>query len=461
MSHLTFVGPERGATDEAGEISEKLNMWRKKHSFGKFFFTPSKLSAPHPSWAARQQSAAHVVQLKTSFLDNGTVNKNVVVVLDCAEVKKKCTKEVYDQACALHRARASTAKGDIIDNSGFTQASIVSFFELCPLMTVIGDHTRTAIYEISQSKPHLTLFQRTRAKLLMVDSDKHPDDLEFLISLGNRDNVTANLQREMKFADFVLQLRRQLECRNQLGEKADFKVISEIKKNRAFAWGLPLASVGQIYQIAKVSNRTEWELHYRLLTGAVEPMKGSKGLRKKDGEMIGANVATSAQYSTSLGNLSDAERIAVLTAVVEGNLDCGGCKVECDRLKAKNYVREEILKMANFVKKTKKGGKNFLAPMYPNWRELERQVPLCTEPTFVDGWVNWVVQNKKKAKDASKGEKKKELGTQEEFKRRVSELVTDSLATQVSELSLIHTPQLRMSKLNLIRTLSLACQSFA
>jgi hypothetical protein len=34
-------------------------------------------------------------------------------------------------------------------------------------------------------------------------------------------------------------------------------------------------------------------------------MKGSKGLRKKDGEMIGANVATSAQYSTSLArNLS-------------------------------------------------------------------------------------------------------------------------------------------------------------
>ena len=124
MSHLTFVGPERGATDEAGEISEKLNMWRKKHSFGKFFFTPSKLLAPHPSWAARQQSAAHVKQLKTSFLDNGTVNKNVVVVLDCAEVKKKCSKEVYDQACALHRARASTEKGDIIDNSGYTPASI-------------------------------------------------------------------------------------------------------------------------------------------------------------------------------------------------------------------------------------------------------------------------------------------------------------------------------------------------
>ena len=99
--------------------------------------------------------------------------------------------------------------------------------------------------------------------------------------------------------------------------------------------------------------------------------------------------------------------------------------------------------------------------MYPNWRELERQVPLCTEPTFVDGWVNWVIQNKKKAKDASKGDKKKELGTQEEFKRRVTELVTDSLATQVSELSLIRTRQLRMSKLNLIRTLSLACQSFA
>ena len=83
--------------------------------------------------------------------------------------------------------------------------------------------------------------------------------------------------------------------------------------------------------------------------------------------------------------------------------------------------------------------------------------------TYVRGrqWVNWVVQNKKKAKDASKGEKKKELGTQEEFKRRVSELVTDSLATQVSELSLIRTRQLPMSKLNLIRTLSLAFQSFA
>jgi alpha-L-arabinofuranosidase len=105
--------------------------------------------------------------------------------------------------------------------------------------------------------------------------------------------------------------------------------------------------------------------------------------------------------------------------------------VECDRLKAKNYVREEILKMANFVKKSKKGGKNFLSPMYPSWKELERQVPLCTEPTFVDGWVNWVVQNKKKAKDASKGDKKKDLGTQEDFKRRVTELVTDNLATQV------------------------------
>ena len=102
-----------------------------------------------------------------------------------------------------------------------------------------------------------------------------------------------------------------------------------------------------------------------------------------------------------------------------------------------------------------------MSPTFPSWKELERQVPLCTEPTFVDGWVNWVVQNKKKAKDASKGEKKKELGTQEEFKRRVSELVTDSLATQVRELSLIRTRQLRLSKLNLIRTLSLASQSFA
>ena len=382
---------------------------------------------PDESWGARKQDSAHVTTLKNSFLESCTVNKNVVVVLDCAAVRRKCSPEIAALISTLMRNRLQGLTKDDsfaeVEFDDFAKTS-VQFLELCPLMAVTGDHTRSAILSLSGSHPHLDLFKRTSAKVLIVDTEKYPKDVEMLHFLGNVDNVRAGTQKKMGFGDLVLQLRRTLEARNQLGDNVDWKVIQEIKELRSVSWGMPGPSVGQIYQIAKVANPTEWALHERLLTGNVQPMRGSKATRMKGGKQIGANVASSAQYSTGLGGLAEEDRIRVLSEVVDGIRDCAGCNNECHRLKARNYVREEILKLANFVRMGRK--KEQRAP-FATWMDLQEDVPLCAEPTFVDGWILWAMNNKKK-KD---GSKKRDLGSQEEFKNRVTELVTSRLLTQV------------------------------
>ena len=242
--------------------------------------------------------------------------------------------------------------------------------------------------------------------------------------MGHRDNLIEGLQLKPTFADYVLQLRRQLVHAGQIGD-VNPQVCFDLKKQLEFSWGIPYASVGQIYQIAKVANEVEWSLHEQLLRGDVKPMQGSKASRKRGDKTVPANQATSANYSVGLGNLSQEDRINVLSRLRNGEIDCAGCKVECDRLKAMHHVREEILKLANFVKK---GNRKTSEVPFPSWAVLKDKVPRCATSAFVDTWVNLVIRTKGKvvvSGERTTAEKKPQLDTNEAFKKAVTDIVSD------------------------------------
>ena len=373
------------------------------------------MKSPDPTWAARELNARHVQELVESFLREGTVNKNVVGVLDIDKLRGGDPK-ILARAQKLLRSRLANAKDDALDETFADNRDKQKIFEACGLATMIGDHTRTAIIHISESHKHLSLFQETRCKVYVVDT-ANDVDLRMLSAWGNRDNIIAGQQLKPTFADYVLQLRRRLEHMKQLGEVTP-EALNRLKKSFVFAWNIPLASVGQYYQIAKVTHPVEWALHEQLLRGDVQPMMGAKASRKKDGQTVPSNQATSAGYSTGLGNLSQEDRINVLTRLRNGELDCQGCRTECDRLKAMHFVRAEILTLANFIRKSKKS-KDL---PFPTWTSLQAASPRCTSSEFVDAWVNWVLKSKVRGSDS---EKKPSLAAQESFKKSVSDIVNE------------------------------------
>ena len=188
-----------------------------------------------------------------------TVNKNIIGILDVRKLKidKNCEEHAETAMTLLRQRLASVTSGktEALEAAGFADDNdFVTFLDnFCLLETLIGDHSRTAIRILSESHQYLTLFKRTRCKVLIVDTAKELDR-KMLRLWGNRDNLIEGLQLKPTFADYVLQLRRQLVHAGQIGD-VNPQVCFDLKKQLEFSWGIPYASVGQIYQIAKGCER--------------------------------------------------------------------------------------------------------------------------------------------------------------------------------------------------------------
>ena len=379
-----------------------------------------------------------------SFLSEMTVNKNIVAVLDINTLQDYPEKQA--RAREIMRLRLVNPKHEVAEAAGFDgEEEMFKFAESCGLETLCGDHSRCAIFNLSQTYKHLSLFKRTRCKILIADTSKQ-HDRDMLKIWGNRDNIIAGNQLKPSFADYVLQLRRYLVNADQIGDVNQGEV-QQIKLQMKYAWDLPLASVGQIYQIAKVSNPVEWALHEQILRGDVHPMKNrAKATRKRGDITVPTNQATSAAYSVGLGNLSQEDRISVLTRLRNGDIDCTGINLECTRLKAMHLVREEILKLANLIKKG--NNKKMTTLPFPSWAHLRKAHERCTTSEFVDPWVNWVLRCKVRSTAPKSGEKKPQLGCQEAFKKAVYDVITEIPETRVVCLMLFFTLHMLQNNIN-------------
>ena len=324
-----------------------MKRWLKQHYVGEYTSPPDVIRGPDISWGARRgDDQDHLANLKESFCRTGTVNERNLVIAE------KGRSEDVEGLFDIEVARQNMA-----------------------LKAFGGDHTRIVMTQLKNQYPRNQLWKNYRHKTYHMDS-VDPHNIRMLRLQSNLDNYAAGVQLQRDLWTIITTMHDFLiEDAKRLGRAATTEEVSAMKGDLAYSSKLPLASVGQLFQLSKYMGDT-WNKLRAIFTGDV---RNPKFKRPK-----------SCSNFVMMAGIPEETLQSWMDLMVTGNEQTKDFKNRCRNYKSKTRILCRIVDIATQT------GLHDPAGEVESYEEFQLKFPLATQQAFVASWVGPVAKLKKK-----------------------------------------------------------------
>lgn len=355
---------EAGQFGGVGERGKEVYLWKAKHLLGKMKVDALDLSEPSLEWAARIRNQEHVDRLKTSFQQHGSVNQDIhAVVIDG---------EKWAQFQSF-KDTGTEPSGSLVDVNALKEGKGMQVFA--------GDHSRQATAELRKRYPNTIIWNTLPTDVYIAPPS--PETFRMLRIIGNMDNKIAGFNLNTDFATVVKQMRRHYQAIlrqfKRKGEEPAKKHVVTMKEDYAFSLGVPLASVGQMFQLANFSEEC-WDPCEKILTGNCKPFMPLGAKKPKQ-----YKIPHSAHPFTLLGGIPDRVVAKLLNKVVSGEFDFKMLRTECTKVKGIRRIKAEAMQQL----KTAHDGDMETDPDTGaiTWASVSKAFPSIGCPDFINRWL--------------------------------------------------------------------------
>lgn len=326
-----FLVVSSPSKDTLGGISDDWTRmvltWKRQHKVGPLPAISDELTKPSSSWRARDRDDDHVEELKKSFQIQGSVNRNI----EAAFVSEKVFREF----------------NSYVMNGGNPSEFVASVGELikkdpaAPLPGVFtGDHTVTAIGMLAKQYPANPLWTQINVEIYIAQPSIETERL--LTILGNQSNRQNKIFLKQDYPEIVTQMHRQVKNINnkKMSPSLTQTAIRNYKIDAARSLDLPVASVGQIYQLAKLPDPL-WVPLERILRGEQQPYHGLK--TKKSKKAYANKRILSSHKFVPWSPLPVNLKLKLLQKVDSGEWTVDQFYQECLMVRARVRIRDHIM----------------------------------------------------------------------------------------------------------------------
>ena len=340
-----------GKNDPHAGLDERAQMVKRffdDHYVGTFISHPSEIQGPSAIWGARvADDLKHLVNLKTSFTRTGTVNENNLVIAE---------------------------QSGSVDSEGKFDVKLAR--ESQALRSFGGDHTRVVLTELSATFPRNKLWAGYVHKTYAIDTSLD-ESIRMLRMKSNLDNFAAGVQLKRDLWRIIFTMHTFLvEDMKKNGGIVSQEACTTMKQDLAYSSKLPMASVGQMYQISKFMDPL-WSKFEMVFTGNVANNK--------------FKVPKSCGNFVHMAGIPDENISHWLDLMITGTEQTRNFKTHCINNKAQNRILKKIAEMAGSM-----GGDEWPEFDEIDWVEFCARYPVTTNEGFIESWVPAIGKLKQK-----------------------------------------------------------------
>lgn len=159
--------------------------------------------------------------------------------------------------------------------------------------------------------------------------------------MSNIDNYKNRIKKDSDFAEIVDQLHRHLDPEQMVNEGH----LKQVKEDYSFSLGIPVASVGQYVQIAKLQGPL-WEKYHNIIKGNfnVPPSAFQPSGKPKKGFKFPKPPKSCSNF-VSVGGIPEIVQADWLDDVLNCKMTLQEFKQKCVDYKARQRVMKEICKL--------------------------------------------------------------------------------------------------------------------
>ena len=289
-----------------------LELWKRKHIAGRYWFHPDTLQAPSAKFACREAwDREHIMALKTSFRQSATVNEEFVGAIVDDDVFELC----QEQGVFKNQNRNCFSPTELMQ--------LLQIESLPVIHTIGGDHSRVAMSELREKFPLNASFKQCNTMLLVCKDNA--ETVRMLGMLGNLDNMKQ--RKKPGFAEWVMGMHRRCEAVNGFG---DSQYEAQVRADMMFSAKIDKNNIGHMWSLAKREG-DYWDLIRKIITGRFE--QGTKGIRNKTPNSVSA--------FTTLGGVPDYLAVLLLKEVCANRMSFQSMKSEIALWKNSRRIKFE------------------------------------------------------------------------------------------------------------------------
>ena len=352
-----------------------MKVWKKSRCIG-LVSLPSinMLKAPCESYASREDLREHVDKLKASFLRTQNTNRKGITfcVVDT---------ELFESFSAMSAEQKAEC---LLPGSAFIKLLMAEYMG-CPT----GDHTRIAIQELAEAYPLHPKYGNVGAKgikgYLCAGTD---EDLKFLRLMGPVDNWKREQHRSMQFSSRLWQMHNaDQEMRKRvivegMGPSAEREMRAASNKAFATSFNMDLPKIRGWASLAHKTGKV-WALMYKIIIGDYKfaPVRLGKKVQ----------VDSESQFNLFSSSLSDADSIALLQRVINGDIEVTGLRNAVKKITGAQRLKQEVMDFINASITTQQDLVNKKSPIN-SWEDVVMKFPKLADPSWHEEWLPFTVQ---------------------------------------------------------------------
>ena len=313
---------------------------------GEFVSSPQDICGPDISWGARRgDDQEHLANLQQSFKRTGTVNERNLVIAE---------------------------KGRCEDSDGNFDIFVAQ--QNLAMKAFAGDHTRIVMTQLVTLFPRNVLWNSYRHKTYHMDSTL-PENIRMLRLQSNLDNYAAGVQLKRDLWTIITTMHDFLnEDEKRLGRPATSEEIGAMKGDLAYSSKLPVASVGQLFQLSKFQGGS-WDRLKAIFTGNVRNKK--------------FKVPKSCSNFVMMAGIPQSSLDAWMDLMITGSEQTKDFKNRCKNYKAKQRILSKVVDLA-----VQTGAHTDVGMV--DLEVFSKDFPLTTQTEFITSWIGPVSKLKQK-----------------------------------------------------------------